>query len=193
MARQVRASRSRAVPEPPSPFATVALDRADEVVQRPPQPQEFRIFAGRQLSRGRGRLTETVRSRIRPGCGQADHAIAEIDRLVEVMGHEDHGARRWPPPASTSSCNPAASSHPARRTARPSAASSAPAPGSGRSAGAAACRRTFRTAYCRHGRAGRRCAAIPRCGQRRRPRHAARFQRQRHVPAALRHGSSALP
>ena len=73
MARQVRASRSRAVPDPPSLFATVALDRADEVVQRPPQPREFRVFPRRQLV---ARPWQMHRDRFADAtgtAGQADH------------------------------------------------------------------------------------------------------------------------
>ncbi len=109
-------------------------------------------------------------ARMRP---QRHHAVAEVDRLLQVVGDEQdrHAGggdqARAPRPART-----AGSWRPGRRTARPSAAATAPGRGSGQSAAAAACRRTGRRGSARRDGRGRPSSATGRSG---RPgRHAAR-------------------
>ncbi len=169
----------------------LALGDLDEVEQLAAQPQELRMLARGQLVARPRQIDlhlDADAARMRQ---QADHAVAEIDRLLQIVRHEQHRRRRWLRPATAPRpAGPAASSRRARRTARPSAAPPGPAPGSARSAGAAACRRTFPPGICRRDPAARPCPAVRQCAARasptarRRPPAPARRCRRRCATAA---------
>ena len=134
-------------------------------------------------SRGRGmahRDDPRQARLLRVGIGaQRDHAVAQVDGLVEVVRDEEHREAALAHQAGQLVLqDPGASSHPARRRARPSSSARAPAPGSARSARAAACRPTAAAGTCRA------CAARPDLGQHA-PRCAARAapRARRRLPA----------
>ena len=95
--------------------------------------------------RGRGRPVR-MSALMRPGCAaHHQHAVAEIDRLLDAVGDEQHG--RLVLRSRFSAVRPAASRGSARRprrTARPSGESSGPSRRRGRAPCAAACRRKSR-------------------------------------------------
>ena len=83
-------------------------------------------------------------------------AVGEIDRLLHVVGDEDHGLRRALPDARAAPpASGAGSARRARRTARPSAGCSDRRRACGRARCAASCRRKAATDSCPRSRSGR--------------------------------------